>query len=487
MKDDLRQNLGGYGLAVTSVAVATALGYVLVKVITNPSLYPLYYLAILLTARFGGYRAAWLAFTLGALPLIYFRLSRIGNGLVLSPGWIAGMGAYLIIGSAIVLLIKAQHLAREAAENIAAEALEKQRLLKQEIADRKEAEQNLRTKDAQLRGLLDNTSAVVYLKDLEGRYLLVNCRFKQLFQPNDGSIIGKTDLDWFPESIARTFLESDAEVRRVQAPLNFEEVAPHDDGPHTYRSVKFPVVDEAGEMIAVGGISTDITDLKEAHNDLKAKQDLLGNLIEVQENEKQFLCHEFHDGLIQYAVGSLMLLEGYQRNHSARDDSAIIDKAIDNLRKGVEDGRRVIRGIRPAVLDDSGLEAAIEDLIDQFSTSGVMVTSNCDPAIGRLPESVQTTVYRVIQESLNNARKHSHTDVVRIELKKVDGDLHLEVRDFGCGFDVESARKRGFGLPGMTERVRLLGGECTIESEQNVGSRVIVRCPIPTIDPDDTL
>ena len=177
-----------------------------------------------------------------------------------------------------------------------------------------------------------------------------------------------------------------------------------------------------------------------------------------------------------------MSLESCLRNAPSTIISSQIEAAIGILRRGIEDGRRAMRGIRPSVLDDSGLDAAIEDLIDQFSTSGILVTSKCDPEIGRLPDSIQSTLYRVIQEALNNARNHSGTDVIRIELKKVNGELHLEVQDFGCGFDVESARKRGFGLLGMTERVRLLGGECLIESEHGVGTHISVRLPIPMGD-----
>ena len=81
---------------------------------------------------------------------------------------------------------------------------------------------------------------------------------------------------------------------------------------------------------------------------MQTEQELLRKLIEVQEKEKQFLCHEFHDGLIQYAFGSAMLLESCQSNPHATDNASKIDTAIANLRRGVEDGRRVIRGIRPA-------------------------------------------------------------------------------------------------------------------------------------------
>jgi signal transduction histidine kinase len=99
-----------------------------------------------------------------------------------------------------------------------------------------------------------------------------------------------------------------------------------------------------------------------------------------------------------------------------------------------------------------------------------------------LPKTVETTVYRIVQESLNNARKHSGTDVVRIELRKVNDDLQLEIRDFGCGFEVESARKLGFGLQGIMERVRLLGGECIITSEKDAGTRILIRLPVSTAD-----
>jgi len=347
----------------------------------------------------------------------------------------------------------------------------------EDITDRKVAEDALRTTESQLRGIVDNTLAVIYLKDLQGRYILTNRRFHELFCPHGNGFVGKTDLEVFPESVARKFIEADKKVAKEQAPLVFEEVAPHDDGPHTYRSVKFPITNEAGKVIAVGGISTDISDLKQAHEALKKKEKLLRNLIEVQENEKQFLCHEFHDGLIQYAAGSLMSLEGFQNTHAATDASEIISTVIGNLRKGVDDGRRAIRGIRPAVLDDSTMEAALHDLIDQIPTSDIMVTFDCDPQIGRLPDAVQTTVYRLVQEALNNARKHSGTDVVRIELRQSNGDLHLEVRDFGCGFDVKS-HTQGFGLLGMTERVRLLGGDCSIDSEKDAGTTIKVRLPI---------
>jgi two-component system NarL family sensor kinase len=93
----------------------------------------------------------------------------------------------------------------------------------------------------------------------------------------------------------------------------------------------------------------------------RSRESLLRRLIDVQESEKQALCHEFHDGLIQYAIGAKMSLEAFLRDHPGVAAAAIED-AINCLAAGIADGRRTIRGIRPAVLDDLGLKAALPAL-----------------------------------------------------------------------------------------------------------------------------
>ncbi len=479
MKDEFRQALRGYVIAVATVMMTCLVWVTSTTLIGNRVSSSFFLMAVVIVSRLAGYGPSWLALILGAIPVTYSQYLRLGLSDLAALTIII---VYFILGSIIVWVMQSERNARLSAERNAVEALEKQRLLEKEIAERKEAEDKLRTRESQLSGILDNTSAVVYLKDSDGRYLLANRRYLALFQQDGDTIIGKKDTAIFPDQIAHNFQESDARVWQAQTSLDFEEVAPHADGLHTYRSVKFPVRDEMGKMIALGGISTDITDLKIAHDALKKQRELLRNLIDVQENEKQFLCHEFHDGLIQYAVGSQMLLEGYRDEHPSSDAAAVIDTVIGNLRKGIDDGRRAIRGIRPAVLDDSNIKAAIHDLIDQFSASEMMVTFNCDPKIGLLQEPVQTTIYRVVQEALNNATKHSGTDVVRIELNKSNGDVLLEIRDFGCGFDVKGVRTRGFGLLGMSERVRLLGGECSIRSEMEAGTTITARFPTQITD-----
>ena len=132
------------------------------------------------------------------------------------------------------------------------------------IVKRKQAEEALRESEEKLRSILDNTTAVVYVKDVQGRYLFINRQFEKLFRLTRDAVKGKTDLDLWPKEMAEAFQANDRRVIESKTPIEFEEAAPHDDGLHTYISVKFPLFDVNGTVYAVCGVSTDITEHKRA-------------------------------------------------------------------------------------------------------------------------------------------------------------------------------------------------------------------------------
>jgi signal transduction histidine kinase len=213
--------------------------------------------------------------------------------------------------------------------------------------------------------------------------------------------------------------------------------------------------------------------------ELSAAASLKETHLETQEREKQALCYEIHDGLIQYATGALLLLDGYRRAHPTAKDADTLARVSDGLRQAVEEGRRVIRGLQPSVLDEAGIVAALEDLVEQTTALGLQVDfHNSAPRTERLSKALETAIYRIVQEALTNASKHSGTDRVLVELGRRNGDFWLEIRDFGRGFDVRAPHGNALGLLGMTERVRLLGGECSIESRPNAGTRITARIPV---------
>lgn len=288
--------------------------------------------------------------------------------------------------------------------------------------------------------------------------------------------------------------ESLAEVHSEDRPkiIDAVQAAMHDQAPNRIRyRVVLPdgdirwiellgrvFTDEAGQPAVVHGVGFDVSEERAAFEELARRKATLRRLIEVQENERRTLCHELHDGLIQYAIGAKMQLEGALAEDDEKIRTERIEVALDCLERGIAEGRQVIRGVRPAVLDDLGLTAAIDDLAEQMAAAGIAVETSLDETLDALPAQLCTTIYRVVQESLTNVRKHAGPTTATVEIRRVAGEVHLRVRDHGPGFDVDEARTRGFGLVGMTERVRLAGGTLWIDSRPGHGSQVNASIPV---------
>jgi PAS domain S-box-containing protein len=147
--------------------------------------------------------------------------------------------------------------------------------LQPEILERQNTQKALRKSEALLQAILDNSTAVIYIKDVDGKYLLTNRHFDNLFDIAKEQITGKTDGDIFPEDKAAALRENDLKVLESSSPVTIEEIIPQDDGPHTYISLKFPICNSEGKAYAVGTISTDVSDRKLAELTLeKAKAEL---------------------------------------------------------------------------------------------------------------------------------------------------------------------------------------------------------------------
>ena len=156
-----------------------------------------------------------------------------------------------------------------------------------DITERKREEEQHRLGEARLQAILDNTTAVIYLKDLEGRFLLINRQFEELFHVTRAQVVHKTDYDLFPQAMADAFRVNDQRVLETRTPLEFEEVAPRDGEIRTYLSIKFPLWDRAGTPCAVCGISTDITERKRAETKLvEANSELVETNNELAKSEE---------------------------------------------------------------------------------------------------------------------------------------------------------------------------------------------------------
>ena len=151
----------------------------------------------------------------------------------------------------------------------------------------------LLTYEERLNTIVNNTNSVIYMKDLKGRYLLINKRWEDLFGIKNKELQGKTDLEFFPKEIAEDFMKNDRKVMESGKPFEGEEVAPHEDGLHNYISIKVPLFNSNGDVYGLCGISTDITERKKMEEELKKHQNKLEELVafrtsELEESENKF-------------------------------------------------------------------------------------------------------------------------------------------------------------------------------------------------------
>ena len=194
-------------------------------------------------------------------------------------------------------------------------------LLMQQIEERRRAEQAFRESEQRLNAILDNTLAVVYVKDFDGRYILVNRRYERLVGITREEIVGKTDHDVFSKEAADQFRANDIKVIQTGAPQEMEEIVPHPDGLHIYISIKFLLYDPKGRPYAVCGISTDITERKRAEKELRRTRDEL----EIRVAQRTAELSKANDLLKEQIAGLARAEEALRRSEQRLND--VIDNS----------------------------------------------------------------------------------------------------------------------------------------------------------------
>ncbi|PRQ03255.1 Sensor histidine kinase LiaS [Enhygromyxa salina] len=230
--------------------------------------------------------------------------------------------------------------------------------------------------------------------------------------------------------------------------------------------------------------------LREALDEVRDKEqrlrELSGRAVALQEAERRSLSRELHDSAGQALTAiriNLQILAELAGNDGAK---AMATRTVELADSTLEEIRRVVNRLAPAVLDDLGLQGAIERHCDDFSErTGVEI----DYQFGDLDEpgvdtGVETAAYRIVQESLTNVARHANAERVTIDLRRLDaGAVHdriaIDIADDGRGFDVEEVRAKGRrGLEGMRERVELLGGTIEISATPGRGAQIHVTLPV---------
>ncbi|HET6662124.1 MAG TPA: sensor histidine kinase [Rubrobacter sp.] len=225
---------------------------------------------------------------------------------------------------------------------------------------------------------------------------------------------------------------------------------------------------------------------KELNDRERALQNLVKRLLGAQEEERRRVAYEVHDGLAQVAVAAHQNLQAFARRYAPETEQGRreLDRILGQVRTTVSDARRVIANLRPTALDDLGLAAAISLEVERLNEDGYQVDWEEHLGDESLPREIEIALFRVAQEALTNIRKHAGTKWLKIELRRRDTEVYLEVRDFGRGFDPAALQTLGgrpgerVGFAGMRERVGMLGGEFEIQSRPEAGTIVAAIIPL---------
>lgn len=247
-------------------------------------------------------------------------------------------------------------------------------------------------------------------------------------------------------------------------------------------------IDRADHLISqisvvMNYLTSDIKQMGEVIEDAKAKQDFGLKIIEAQEDERKRLSREIHDGPAQMLANVIMrsdLIERVYRERGVEEALTEVKSFKKMVRSALYEVRRIIYDLRPMALDDLGLVPTLRkylQTIEEYHNRAKIEFVN----IGldqRLPPKYEVAIFRLIQESVQNALKHAKATEILVKLEMTKTAINVLIKDDGVGFDLKKAHPKSFGLIGMKERVELLEGALNIDTKAGAGTTVFIHVPI---------
>jgi PAS domain S-box-containing protein len=351
-----------------------------------------------------------------------------------------------------------------------------------------ERTRQLQASEKRFRLLVENAADGFFLHDLDGNVLDCN---KQACEQLGYSREELMQMNAFDYEIGLKPEQQHEWIRGLPPsafPVDINGIHRRKDGSTFPVEVRLNYLEMAGHAFLMA-VSRDVTDRKQAEEALRKEQRFLRHLIDLQERERKLMAYEIHDGLAQQLTGALFKLQGLEAAQQ-KQDSATVQKLLDEvlrmIRESVSEARHLISGLRPPILDDAGIVAAIEYLCSERRQNGQsQIEFAHQVQFHRLSAPLEVALFRITQECLTNACRHSQSPSIRVELSRSEHSVRLMVQDWGVGFDPDEIKGQRFGLRGIRERVRLLGGTADIQSAPGKGTTVAVELPMVEGDVDE--
>ncbi|MEN6457355.1 MAG: PAS domain S-box protein [Thermoguttaceae bacterium] len=336
----------------------------------------------------------------------------------------------------------------------------------------------LRESEATLRGLFENLPDLVLLVDED---FIVQSANRDLQNVRRADLVGSSSL----RLVAPQHRPLCREAFQQALSTGARHTVTVQDIFGTWWSCRAAPLGQRGDRARIMLICVDVTQDRVAAEAVKKEQRLLRQMLELQERERRMIASEIHEGLAQQLTGALFRLQAFRETLSRNSTQAWtdFDMAARTLARSIDEARRLISSLRPPILDELGIVDAIEYVICERRLQGdAQIEFDHDLGRARLSPPLENGLFRIVLESLNNACRHSRSERIYVRLCESQGWIHLQVRDWGVGFDANEIQEKRFGLQGVRERVRLLDGKITIESAPNRGTHITVELPLASDD-----
>lgn len=342
-----------------------------------------------------------------------------------------------------------------------------------------------------LKDVLDSTASGIIVTDNEDTIQYANPVFLKIFKyDKPEEIIGQNAACLFVSDRIKQFADAKCIVKPIDGQTR-EAVIEYKDGTESSVEVSFSEVkDKQGRVIGKMATFIDVSKRKKAKKKLRESEEKLRMLsrkiIESQENERKRVAKELHDSVGGNLAAIKLALEQKltSMDKGPRDDIYSLEEIVGNIKDTILEVRRISNHMMPAVLEEMGLVKTIHWFCRQqgkFHQNSRFITQ-LEIEEESIHELLKVTIFRIIQEAVNNAIKHSGADTIQLSLSEVDDCIKLCVTDNGCGFDPENISSNpdpmsGFGLKGMNDRAMVCDGTFEIDSEIGKGTKIKFSLP----------
>ena len=355
-----------------------------------------------------------------------------------------------------------------------------------DVSERRLAQETLALREAYLRSMLDNLPYLAWLKNPEGKFQVVNQPFaKAAGKERPSELLGLDDFAVWPHDLAMRYVADDQEVMQTRQQKLVEEQIDVHGQLRWVETFKSPVFDAQGRVIGTTGLGHDISQRRRLQDEQRRSREqlraLAAHVESVREGERVRIAREIHDELGQSltCMGMDLAFLDKQIDPHNQEASARVAALVELVKDTIRCVRRISSELRPSILDDLGLGAAIEWLGHDFETRTQVACTVEVPEDLSLPFELATPLFRVCQEALTNVTRHASATRVSIHLTCSTSHISLTITDNGRGITEEEIKRYGsLGLLGMKERIGILGGTLDVEGKPGEGTALAIRIPL---------